>query len=48
MAFVNSLSATFSQDDPGLDIRRILGKAREAVKESVKHKMRLFGSDGKA
>ncbi|EKE11763.1 MAG: hypothetical protein ACD_15C00027G0012 [uncultured bacterium] len=49
LAFVNSLSATFTaQDDPGFDVRRILGKAREAVKESVKHKIKLFGSNGKA
>lgn len=49
MAFVNSLSATFKCDkDPGFDIREILGEAREAVKESVKRKMELFGSAGKA
>jgi ketose-bisphosphate aldolase len=49
MAFVNSLSATFNcEDDPGLDLRNILGKARGAVKESVKHKIKLFGSNGKA
>ncbi|MDP1834116.1 MAG: class II fructose-bisphosphate aldolase [Candidatus Moranbacteria bacterium] len=49
MAFVNSLSTTFKSDkDPGFDVRTILGDARKAVKESVKHKMRLFGSDGKA
>jgi fructose-bisphosphate aldolase class II len=49
MSFVNSLSMTFKGDkDPGFDVRTILGDAREAVKESVKHKMRLYGSDGKA
>lgn len=49
MSFVNSLSMTFKGDtDPGFDVRTILGNAREAVKESVKHKMRLFGSEGKA
>ncbi|MDP1884693.1 MAG: class II fructose-bisphosphate aldolase, partial [Candidatus Moranbacteria bacterium] len=49
MAFVNSLSTTFKSDkDPGFDVRTILGDARKAVKESVKHKMRLFGSAGKA
>lgn len=48
MTFVNSLSATFSKsEDPGIDLRKILGKARDAVKESVKHKMELFGSAGK-
>ena len=49
LAFVNSLSTTFKSDkDPGLDIRSILGEARDAVKESVKRKMELFGSTGKA
>ena len=48
MAFVNSLSATFKCDkDPGFDVRAILGEARQAVKESVKYKMKLFGSVGK-
>lgn len=49
MSFVNSLSTTFKCDkDPGFDVRAILGDARKAVKESVKHKMKLFGSAGKA
>lgn len=49
MAFVNSLSTKFKCDkDPGIDVREILGEAREAVKESVKIKMELFGSAGKA
>jgi len=49
MAFMNSLSSAFSGGkDPGFDMRTVLGEAREAVKEAVKHKMRLFGSAGKA
>lgn len=49
MAFMNSLSSAFSGGkDPGFDIRTVLGEAREAVKESVKRKIRLFGSAGKA
>jgi len=49
MAFVNSLSTKFKSDkDPGLDLREILGEARDAVKEAVKRKMELFGSAGKA
>lgn len=49
MSFVNSLSMTFNGDnDPGFDVRAILGDAREAAKESVMHKMKLFGSAGKA
>ncbi|MFZ2774435.1 MAG: class II fructose-bisphosphate aldolase [Candidatus Moraniibacteriota bacterium] len=49
LAFVNTLSTIFRSDvDPGFDLRSILGQAREAVKESVKKKIKLFGSDGKA
>lgn len=48
MSFVNSLSMTFKEgNDPGFDLRTILGDARAAVQESVKHKICLFGSDGK-
>lgn len=49
MAFMNSLSSAFSGGkDPGFDMRTVLGEAREAVKESVKRKMELFGCIGKA
>lgn len=49
LAFINTLSTIFRSDiDPGFDLRNILGQAREAVKESVKKKIKLFGSDGKA
>jgi len=49
VAFINSLSATFSSEkNPGFDVRTILGEARDAVKESVKRKMELFGCIGKA
>lgn len=49
LAFVNTLSTIFKSDkDPGLDVRSILGEARDAVKESVKRKMELFGCVGKA
>lgn len=49
LAFVNTLSTIFrSNNDPGFDLRNILGQAREAVKESVKKKIKLFGSDGKS
>jgi fructose-bisphosphate aldolase class II len=30
------------------DPRKIVGKAREAIKDVVKRKIRLFGSEGKA
>lgn len=49
LAFMNTLSSIFRSDnDPGLDPRKVLGEAREAVKESVKKKIELFGSGGKA
>ncbi|MDR3583576.1 MAG: class II fructose-bisphosphate aldolase [Candidatus Pacebacteria bacterium] len=47
LAFVNTLSTIFRGDeDPGFDVRDILGKARQAVQESVKEKIRLFGGEG--
>ncbi len=49
LAFVNTLSTIFrSDDDPGFDVRKILGQAREAVKKSVVKKIGLFGSADKA
>jgi fructose/tagatose bisphosphate aldolase len=33
--------------DASFDIRKLLGDAREAIKETVKEKIKLFGSDGK-
>ena len=39
----------FLAEDPGnIDPRKILGTAKEAMKEAVKKKMRLFGCAGKA
>ncbi len=49
LAFINTLSALFRNNgDAGLDPRKVLGEAREAVKESVKQKIKIFGSEGKA
>lgn len=49
VSFINALSNIFHiNKDPGFDMRDILGEAREAVKESVKKKMLLFGSKDKA
>ncbi len=49
LAFVNTLSTIFhSKDDPGFDVRHILGQARDAVQESVKKKIILFGSSDNA
>jgi fructose-bisphosphate aldolase class II len=49
LAFINTLSSIFKgNEDPGFDLRDILGQARAAVKKSVKSKIELFGSVGKA
>ncbi|MEK7598257.1 MAG: class II fructose-bisphosphate aldolase [Patescibacteria group bacterium] len=49
ISFVNSLmKAAKDQNDISFDVRKILGDAREAVKQTVKEKIKIFGSDGKA
>ncbi|HEX8974706.1 MAG TPA: class II fructose-bisphosphate aldolase [Patescibacteria group bacterium] len=49
VAFINDLvKAVREQNDVTFDIRKLLGSAREAVKKTVKDKMRYFGSEGKA
>ena len=49
LAFVNSLvNMVRQQNDISFDIRKMLGDAREAVKNTVKEKIRYFGSEGKA
>lgn len=49
LAFTNNLVRTVKdQDNVSFDIRKLLGGAREAVKEVVKEKIKIFGSDGKA
>lgn len=49
LAFTNNLvRAVKDQDNVSFDIRKLLGGAREAVKEVVKEKIKIFGSDGKA
>jgi len=48
IAFVNSLiRAAKDQNDISFDVRKILGDAREAVKQAVMEKIKIFGSDGK-
>lgn len=48
IAFVNSLMrAVKDQNDISFDVRKILGDAREAVKQTVIEKIKIFGSDGK-
>lgn len=49
LAFINSLAkAVKDQSDISYDVRKLLGDARDAVKEEVKKKIKIFGSDGKA
>lgn len=49
LAFVNNLMSTLKyQGGVSFDIRELLGAARDSVKEVVKEKIKLFGSDGKA
>jgi fructose-bisphosphate aldolase, class II len=48
LAFINNLiSSVRNQGNISFDIRKLLGGAREAVKEVVKKKIKFFGSDGK-
>jgi len=48
MAFINSLAKTLGeQGEMSFDVRKVLGKARDEVKEEVKKKMEMFGSVGK-
>ncbi|MEI6587435.1 MAG: class II fructose-bisphosphate aldolase [Candidatus Moraniibacteriota bacterium] len=48
IAFVNNLINSVSgQGELGFDLRKLLGGAQDAVKETVKYKMKIFGSDGK-
>jgi fructose-bisphosphate aldolase class II len=49
IAFMNSLiNSVNNQGELGFDLRKLLGGARDAVKETVKYKIKIFGSDGKA
>jgi fructose-bisphosphate aldolase, class II len=48
MAFVNNLmNALKFQGGVSFDLRKLLGDAKDAVKETVKEKIKYFGSDGK-
>jgi len=49
VAFVNNIMKAV-QDQGGIsfDIRKLLGDARDSVKETVMQKMKYYGSDGKA
>ncbi len=49
MAFVNNLmNALKFQGGVSFDIRKLLGDAKGAVRQAVKDKIKIFGSDGKA
>jgi fructose-bisphosphate aldolase class II len=47
MAFVSSLINSIRKEESNFDVRKLLSNAREDVKESVKQKMRYYGSEGK-
>ncbi|NWF92128.1 MAG: class II fructose-1,6-bisphosphate aldolase [Syntrophaceae bacterium] len=48
LSFVSALREILSTKPEEFDPRKILGPGREAIKETVQSKMRLFGSSGKA
>lgn len=49
LTFVNSLASNVMKQGPmNLDARKFLGEARDAVKNIIKDKIKIFGSDGKA
>jgi fructose-bisphosphate aldolase class II len=45
-AFVNALKQAMTDMPDNIDPRKLLDHSRDAVKEVVRHKMRLFGSSG--
>ncbi|HBI33547.1 MAG TPA: tagatose-bisphosphate aldolase [Candidatus Moranbacteria bacterium] len=48
ISFVNSLTKSLhEQGQLSFDLRKLMGGAREAVKNTVKEKIKYFGSDGK-
>jgi len=48
VAMTNKLREVFANDQKVFDPRKYLGPARDAIKEVVREKIRLFGSNGKA
>lgn len=49
LTFVNSLVSNVMKQGPmNLDVREFLGESRDAVKNVVKEKIKIFGSDGKS
>jgi fructose-bisphosphate aldolase, class II len=47
MAFMDSLINSIRKEETNFDVRKLLSKAREEVKETVKQKMKYYGSEGK-
>lgn len=48
LAFINNLiNSVRDQGNVSFDIRKLLGESRDAVREAVKKKIKIFGSDGK-
>ncbi len=48
VAYTDKIKEAFNADPALFDLRKYLGPARTNVKETVKKKMRLFGSSGRA
>jgi fructose-bisphosphate aldolase class II len=48
LAFTGGMRQLLTESPEVFDPRKIVGKAREAIKDVVKRKIRLFGSEGKA
>lgn len=48
MAFFDRIINSVKDEEMSFDIRKLLEGAREAVKETVKQKIKYFGSEGKA
>jgi len=48
LAFTQGVRKVITEQPKEFDPRKLLGPSKEAMKEVVKTKMRLFGSTGKA
>jgi fructose-bisphosphate aldolase, class II len=48
LAFTGAIRKYFAQNPTDFDPRKYLGPARDAVREVVKRKIKIFGTDGKA
>jgi fructose/tagatose bisphosphate aldolase len=47
LAFINQLVQTLREGDQ-TDLRKLLGEAKDAVRQAVRHKIAIFGSGDKA